>query len=83
MYCIGYYSHRLTKKTIEILENFDPKKDYKVHIRKQISQVLLKLEKDMQYQLFDLIQKYDGVIIKTKNLSNTQDVFKQVMKIGK
>ena len=83
MYCIGYYSHRLSKKTIEILENFDPKKDYKVHIRKQISKVLSKLEKDKRYQLFDLIQKYDGVVTKTKNLSTTQDVFKQVMNVGK
>lgn len=73
----------MSKKTIEILENFDPKKNYKIHIRKQISKVLSKLEKDKQYQLFDLIQKYDGVITKTKNLSNTQDVFKQVMKVGK
>jgi len=73
----------MSKKTIEILENFDPKKNYKVHIRKQISKVLSKLEKDKQYQLSDLIQKYDGVITKTKNLSNTQDVFKQVMKVGK
>jgi len=35
-------------KTIEILEKFDPDKNYKIHIRKQIGIVLSKLEKSEQ-----------------------------------
>jgi len=35
----------MSGKTIKILENFDPDKNYKIHIRKQIISVLSKLEK--------------------------------------
>jgi len=73
----------MSGKTIEILENFDPDKNYKIHIRKQIISVLSKLEKSKQYKLSELIKEYDGVVTKKKNLQNTQDVFKQVMRVGK
>lgn len=51
-------------KIIEIIDNFDPDKNYKIHIRKQIITVLSKLEKDKQYKLADLIEEYDGVVTK-------------------
>ncbi len=70
-------------KTIEILDDFQPDKKYKIHIRNQISKVLSKLEKGNQYQLSELIEEFDGVITKKKNLASTRDVFKQVMKVGK
>lgn len=54
-------------KTIEILEKFDPKKDYGIPIRKQVFTVLSDLEKGKQYRLFELIEKYDGIITKKKN----------------
>ncbi len=43
-------------KTIEILEDFDPDKNYKTHVRKQIAIVLSKLQKGKQYKLADLIR---------------------------
>ena len=70
-------------KTIEILDEYNPDKKYKIHIRKQISLVLSKLEKGNQYQLSELIDKWDGVVTKKKNLASTRDVFKQVMRVGK
>lgn len=70
-------------KTIEILEKFDPKRDYHVSIRKQVFTVLSELEKGKQYRLSELIEKYDGVITKKKNLISTRQVFKHMMKIGK
>lgn len=70
-------------KTIEILENFDPKKDYGIPIRKQVFTVLSELEKGKQYRLVELIEKYDGIITKKKNLQSTRQVFKHMMKIGK
>jgi uncharacterized coiled-coil protein SlyX len=73
----------MSKKTILIIDSFDPTKQYPIHIRKQISKVLSKLEKDQRYELSELIQQYDGVITKEKNIKNTQDVFKQIMKVGK
>ena len=73
----------MSGKTIEILEEFDPNKNYKTHVRKQIAMVLSKLEKDKQYKLVELIEEYDGVVTKKKNLASTRDVFKQAIKIGK
>jgi len=70
-------------KTIEILENFDPKKDYHIPIRKQVHTILSELEKGQQYRLVELVEKYDGVITKNKNLNSTRQVFKHMMKIGK
>jgi len=70
-------------KTIEILNDFNPDKNYKIHIRKQISLVLSKLEKGSQYQLAELIDEWDGIVTKKKNLASTRDVFKQVMRVGK
>lgn len=70
-------------KTIEILEDFDPDKNYKIHIRKQIALVLSKLEKSKHYKLSELIEKYDGIVTKKKNTGSTRDVFKQALKIGK
>jgi len=73
----------MAAKTIEILEDFDPDKDYKTHIRKQIMIVLSKLEKNKRYTLAELIQENDGIITKKKNIKSTRDVYKQAMKIGK
>ena len=73
----------MTAKTIQILEDFDSEKEYEIPIRKQIATVLKELKKDKQYQLSDLILKYDGVVTKKKNLPNTKDVFKHVMNVGK
>ena len=70
-------------KTIEILTKFDPKKDYHIPIRKQVSTILSELEKGKQYRLVELVEKYDGVITKNKNLNSTRQVFKHMMKIGK
>ena len=70
-------------KTIQILENFDPKKDYHIPIRKQVATILSELEKGKQYRLVELVEKYDGVITKKKNLVSTRQVFKHMMKIGK
>ena len=70
-------------KTIEIIEKFDPKKDYKIPIRKQVFTVLSELEKGKQYRLVELVEKYDGVITKKKNLQSTRQVFKHMMNIGK
>ncbi len=73
----------MSGKTIEVLDDFDANKNYKVHIRKQIVQVLSKLEKGRQYKLADLIQENDGVVTQTKNIKNTRDVYKQAMKVGR
>jgi len=70
-------------KIIQITSNYDPEKDYQIHIRSQIIKVLKKLEKGREYKLADLIQRYDGVVTRKKNLSTTRDVFKQAMNIGK
>ena len=70
-------------KTIEVLENYNPDKNYKIHIRKQIATVLSKLEKGKQYKLVDLINENDGVVTREKNLASTRDVFKHAIKIGK
>ena len=70
-------------KIIEILTKFDPKKDYQIPIRKQVSTILSELEKGKQYRLVELVEKYDGVITKNKNLNSTRQVFKHMMKIGK
>jgi len=70
-------------KIIQIIENYDSNKKYKVHIRSQISKVFSELEKGKEYKLQELIQNYDGIITKKKNLSSTRDVFKQALKIGK
>ncbi|MGY5144193.1 MAG: hypothetical protein ACW9XH_06895 [Candidatus Nitrosopumilus sp. bin_32a] len=70
-------------KTIEIIKKFDPKKDYKVSIRPQVFTVLSELEQGKQYRLSELIEKYDGIITKKKNLVSTRQVFKHMMKIGK
>lgn len=70
-------------KTIRILQEFDPARDYGVHIRPQIKRILSELQFGQTYLLSELVRKYDGNITKTKNLKNTQDVFKHVMKIGK
>jgi len=55
-------------KAIQIIENFDPKKDYHIPIRKQVVTILLELEKGKQYRLVELVEKYDGVITKKKHL---------------
>ena len=73
----------MTSKTITILEKFDEKKDYGIHIRPQIRKALGQLEPKRNYLLSDLVKKSDGIITKTKNIKNTQDVFKHVMNIGK
>ena len=73
----------MTGKVIEILEDFDPNKNYKIHIRKQIVAVLLKLEKGKQYKLAELIAENDGLFTKQKNLRNTRDVYKQAMRVGR
>lgn len=70
-------------KTIEILDNFDDSKKYDIHVRKQIANVLSRLEKGNQYKLAELVEQFDGVITKKKNLATIRDVLKQVMKIGK
>lgn len=70
-------------KTIIISEKYDPKKEYPIKVRKQISQVLEKLEKGKHYKLTDLITEFDGVVTKTQNLENTRNVLKHVMNIGK
>ena len=70
-------------KTIEIIEKFDPKKDYKIPVRKQVSAILSDLEKGRQYRLVELVEKYDGVITKKKNIQSTRQVFKHMMNIGK
>lgn len=70
-------------KTIVISEKYDPKKEYAIHIRKQVSQVLVKLEKGKQYKLSELVENFDGVVTKKKNLENTRNVIKHVMNIGK
>ena len=70
-------------KTIQIIEKFDPKKDYHIPIRKQVITILSELEKGQQYRLVELVEKYDGVITKNKNLNSTRQVFKHMMKIGK
>jgi len=55
-------------KTIQIIENFDPKKVYHIPIRKQVVTILLELEKGKQYRLVELVEKYDVVITKKKHL---------------
>jgi len=73
----------LKGKIIQIVDNFEPDKKYNVHITKQISKALSKLEMGKEYKLQDLIKKYDGVITKNKHIGTTRNVFKQVMRIGK
>jgi len=73
----------MSGKTIEILEDFDPNKNYKTHIRKQIATVLSKLQKGKQYKLAELIQENDGIVTKKKNIKTTRDVYKQAMKVGR
>ena len=70
-------------KTIEIIEKFDKKKDYGIHIRKQVFRVLSELEKGKQYRLVELVEKYDGIVTKEKNIHSTRQVFKDMMRIGK
>ena len=70
-------------KIIQITDNFDPDKKYNVHITKQISKALSKLEMGKEYKLQDLIKKYDGVFTKNKHIGTTRNVFKQVMRVGK
>jgi hypothetical protein len=53
-------------KKIQIIENFDSKKDYHTPIRKQVATILSELEKGKQYRLVELVEKYDGVITKKK-----------------
>lgn len=70
-------------KTIQVLENFDPEKDYSIKIRKQVKDALMLLEKGKTYRLNDLVLKYDGKLSKKKNLVNTRSIFKHMMRDGK
>ncbi len=70
-------------KIIKINSKFESEKNYGIHIRKQIKFVLELLKPDIEYVLADLIKKYNPLISKNKNISNTRDVFKHVVRIGK
>ena len=71
------------RKTIEVIEEFDPAKKYKFHVRKQLANVLRELRKGNRYEVASLIEQYDGIVTKKKNPANTKDVIKQVVRIGK